>query len=272
MNLAKLSLAALLAASGLGMTGSAAAQRNVTDAYAVDPSGVIVKNPFGLCWRTSSWTAQKAVKDCDPALFPAPVAAAPAPAPAPVVAAPPPPPPPVVARVVDSDGDGVPDGADRCPGTPSGAHVNAAGCELDADADGVIDRLDKCPGTKAGVRVDGVGCEIADVIILKGVNFANNSARLTSDSLPVLDAAAETLSKRANVSTEIAGYTDDRGSEEHNHVLSQRRADAVKDYLVSKGVAPSQLSSRGYGEESPIANNKTASGRAANRRVEMRTQ
>lgn len=271
MNATKLSLVALVAMSGFGMAGSAVAQRVVTNAYAVDPSGVIVKNPFGQCWRTYSWTPQTAIRECDPSLFPAPVAAAPAPAPRPAVT-PPPEPAPVIARVVDSDGDGVPDGADRCPGTPSGAHVNAAGCELDADADGVFDRLDKCPGTAAGTRVDSAGCEIADVIILKGVNFASDSARLTPDSLPVLDDAAQTLMKRGNVSTEIAGYTDDRGSEEHNHVLSQRRADAVKDYLVSKGVPVTKISSRGYGEDSPIADNKTASGRAANRRVELRAQ
>jgi len=233
-------------------TQGAFAQR--TDAYALDSAGVIVKDPFGLCWRTSSWTPEKAVRECDPALFPAPAAAAPAaPAepPPPVVAAPPavpiavapePPAPAPVARVLDSDGDGVLDDADRCPGTP------------------------------AGTKVDAAGCEIVEAIVLKGVTFESNSARLTKGSLPVLDAAAEALLKRPKVSTQVAGHTDDRGAQKLNQALSQRRADAVRDYLISRGVAAASLTARGYGEDNPIADNKTAGGRAANRRVELRTQ
>lgn len=266
-------ISAILAGALLAMTAGQQAFAQRTQAYALDSAGVIVKDSFGKCWRTSSWTREQALRQCDPGLFPEPVAVAPpAPQPAPVAAEPPAPPPPVVAAVVDSDRDGVPDGADACPGTPSGAFVNAQGCELDADKDGVVDRLDRCPGTGEGTRVDSAGCEIADVMILKGVNFASNSARLTPDSLPVLDAAAEALLKRPNVSTEVAGYTDDRGLEEHNHVLSERRADTVRAYLVSKGVPAAQLTARGYGEDHPIADNKTTAGRAANRRVELRTQ
>lgn len=271
MNTTKIS--SMFGAVLLAFSTSQGAFAQRTDAYALDSAGVIVKDPFGLCWRTSSWTREKAVPECDPALFPPPAAAAPAPIePAPVAAEPPAPPPVVVATVVDSDGDGVADAADRCPGTPPGAHVDASGCELDADADGIVDRLDKCPATPSGAKIDAVGCEIAEAIILKGVNFENDSARLTKDSLPVLDAAAEALLKRPNVRTEVAGYTDSRGLEEHNHVLSQRRADAVKQYLVSKGVPAANLTSQGYGEDNPIADNKTASGRAANRRVELRAQ
>lgn len=272
MNAARASTGTLIGVIGFCMAGSAAAQRALTDAYLLDTSGVIVKTQSGICVRTSSWTPQKAVRECDPSLFPAEKAAAPAPAPAPAPAIVAPPPPPPVARVVDSDNDGVPDTADRCPGTPAGARVDAQGCELDSDGDGVVDRLDKCPGTARGVKVDAAGCEIAQPVVLRGVNFETDSARLTPDSFPVLDAAAATLIKRGDVKVEVAGHTDSSGGAKHNQVLSQRRADAVKAYLVSKGVPAANLTSRGYGATQPIADNKTASGRAANRRVELRQQ
>ena len=245
--------AALLA---FGTAQGAFAQR--TDAYALDSAGVIVKDPFGLCWRTSSWTAEKAVRECDPALFPAPAAAAPAaPAepPQPVIATPPPPPPPPPVAVA--------------PEPPAPAPVARV---LDSDGDGVLDDADRCPGTPAGTKVDAAGCEVVEAIVLKGVNFESNSARLTKDSLPVLDAAAEALLKRPKVGTEVAGHTDDRGAQKLNQALSQKRADAVRDYLISKGVPAANLAARGYGEDSPIADNKTAAGRAANRRVELRTK
>jgi len=274
----------------------ALAQGSATDAYATDSSGNIVRSGFGLCWRTSSWTAEKAIEQCDPDLVkrpqPKPAAAAPAPVPAPAP----------VARVVDTDGDGVPDNLDRCPNTPAGARVDASGCELDSDGDGVVDRLDRCPntvrgarvdangceldsdgdgvvdrldrcpGTKAGVKVDANGCEVREVISLKDVNFATNSAQLTPTSSAKLDEAAETLRKRGNVRVEVAGHTDNRGSASRNRVLSQQRAEAVMRYLVSKGVNPANLTARGYGPDEPEADNKTEAGRAANRRVELRVQ
>ena len=262
--------------------------------YATDGSGRVVKSGTGLCWRTSEWTPAMAIEECDPDLVkrpqPKPAAAAPAPAPAPAP----------VARVIDTDGDGVPDNLDRCPGTPAGAKVtangcepdsdgdgvvdrldrcantprgaavDANGCELDSDKDGVVDRLDRCPGTKAGAKVDASGCEIPEVISLKDVNFATNSAQLTPTSSAKLDEAAATLIKRGNVRVEVAGHTDNRGSAARNRVLSQQRAEAVMRYLVSKGVNPANLTARGYGPDAPEADNRTESGRAANRRVELR--
>jgi OOP family OmpA-OmpF porin len=240
----------LLAAASLaiGATHGAFAQR--TDAYGLDTAGVVVKTSSGQCLHTSSWTPQKALRECEPALTPAPAAAAPAepsppvvaPPPAPVAVAPEPPAPAPVARVLDSDGDGVLDDADRCPGTP------------------------------AGTKVDAAGCEIVEAVVLKGVKFESNSARLTKDSLPVLDAAAEALLRRPKLSTEVAGHTDDRGGQKLNQALSQKRADAVRAYLVSKGVPAGSLTARGYGEDNPVADNQTVAGRAANRRVELRTR
>ena len=276
MNVLARPLLASAVVAALGVAGNAVAQSTPTDAYATDAQARIVKDPFGLCWRTSQWAPEKAIAECDPDLVPKPTAkpqpapaAAPAPAPAPVpapVAAVPAPAP------ADSDGDGVPDNADRCPGTAPGARVDAQGCELDSDKDGVVDRLDKCPGTKPGAKVDASGCEIPQVITLKGVNFATNSAALTPPSMGVLDEAAATLAKNPDVKAEVAGHTDSTGSAARNRTLSQQRAESVMRYLVSKGVPAANLTARGYGPDQPVADNRTAAGRSANRRVELRIQ
>jgi len=261
-----------LFAASTGLCAGAFAQTAQTDAYGIDSRGTVWKNPYGLCWRTSQWTPAKAIEECDPDLVrkPAPKpAAAPVPAPAPAVVPAPVAVPPAPARPLDSDGDGVPDNLDKCPNTVAGAKVDAQGCELDSDRDGVVDRLDKCPGTRAGVKVDANGCEIVEAIVLKGVNFATNSATLTGGSTAVLDQAAAALVKRGDVKVEVGGHTDNRGTAARNRVLSQQRAETVMRYLVSKGVNAANLTARGYGQERPIANNATEQGRAANRRVEL---
>jgi outer membrane protein OmpA-like peptidoglycan-associated protein len=237
--------------------------------YAADTGAQIWRNGFGECWRTGSWTSSAAIPQCDPDLVPKPT---PRPAEAPRAVAPPPPPPAPVVQVVDSDGDGVPDAQDRCPGTAAGARVDAQGCELDSDRDGVVDRLDKCPGTRAGAKVDASGCEIQAVTVLKGVTFATNSAVLTPASMSILDETAATLARNPQVKAEVAGHTDNRGSATLNRQLSQRRAEAVMKYLASKGANPANLTARGYGPDQPIADNKTEQGRSANRRVELRVQ
>lgn len=265
--------AAALAAA-LGVSGSVSAQGSTTDAYATDSRGLIWKNPYGLCWRTSQWTPAKALAECDPDLVPKPVAPkpaaqpqpVPAPAPAPVVPVPVPAPVPPP----DSDRDGVIDSLDKCPGTPAGAKVDAQGCELDSDRDGVLDRLDKCPGTRAGAKVDANGCELQEVTVLQGVNFATNSATLTPQSMTILDDTAATLARNPDVRAEVAGHTDSTGSAARNRALSQQRAESVVRYLVSKGANPANLTARGYGPDQPVADNKTAQGRSANRRVELR--
>ena len=184
--------------------------------------------------------------------------------PAPVVVPPPPPVP------VDSDGDGVFDDADRCPGTPAGAAVDEYGCELDSDGDGVVDSKDECPNTAAGAKVDEVGCQI--VIKLPGVNFRTNSDQLQDGASTVLDTAAQTLSDNPDLKVEVAGHTDSSGDDAYNLDLSQRRAATVELYLEGKGIADDRITSRGYGEEQPIADNDTADGMQENRRVELRAQ
>ena len=171
---------------------------------------------------------------------------------------------------LDSDGDGVADADDKCPNTYRGAKVDAMGCEMDDDKDGVVNRLDECPDTPAGVRVNTKGCEIKDVIKLPGVNFETNSDRLLPSADNVLADAAATLKKYPDLVVEVAGYTDSSGAADYNQGLSERRAATVRDYLINAGVIQTNLSSRGYGETQPVADNATAEGRADNRRVELR--
>ena len=171
---------------------------------------------------------------------------------------------------LDSDGDGVVDRLDKCPNTPAGAKVDANGCELDSDGDGVVDRLDKCPGTPAGTKVDTNGCPVITVINLKGVNFDNDQASLRPDAIAILDQAVSTLKENDKVKVEVAGHTDNRSTAAHNLDLSQRRARAVMDYFVARGVDAGRLSAKGYGQAQPIADNETDAGRAQNRRVELR--
>jgi OOP family OmpA-OmpF porin len=179
----------------------------------------------------------------------------------------------------DSDGDGVDDGRDKCPDTPKGVAVDASGCPKDSDGDGVDDAHDKCPGTAAGVKVDATGCPIPapppppkpleTPLVLEGVNFKTNSAELNATAEAILDDVAESLRANPEVNVDISGYTDSTGSDAYNLKLSQGRADSVMRYLVSKGVAASRLTAKGYGEAKPVADNATPEGRARNRRVEL---
>lgn len=173
---------------------------------------------------------------------------------------------------VDSDGDSVPDYQDKCPGTPAGTMVDATGCPInpDDDGDGVLNWDDECPNTPPGVRVDSKGCEIKTVTSLEGVEFATNSAELTTASRDVLDGVAAELARYPEMKVEVAGHTSSTGPAEYNLDLSQRRAQSVADYLVSRGLAADRFTVRGYGEEDPVASNATAEGRARNRRVELR--
>ena len=139
----------------------------------------------------------------------------------------------------------------------------------DLDGDGVLNERDKCPNTRPGAVVDLDGCEVEAVIELGGVHFDFDKATLKPSALKILDEAAYLLNKHEKVVVEVAGHTDSKGSEEYNQSLSERRATAVKDYLNSKGVKASRLSSRGYGELQPVASNDTEAGRAENRRVEL---
>jgi OOP family OmpA-OmpF porin len=153
---------------------------------------------------------------------------------------------------------------------------------MDSDGDGVTDDKDRCPDTPRGTQVDANGCppppppppaaipERGKTLVLEGVNFDFNSDRLTAGSAETLDRVAASLVANPEVQIEVDGHTDAKGNDAYNQKLSQRRAEAVKAYLVGKGVNAGQLSAKGYGEKQPIASNDTEEGRAQNRRVELK--
>jgi outer membrane protein len=158
------------------------------------------------------------------------VAAVAAPAPAPQPAAPPPPPP------ADADGDGVPDSVDLCPATPRGHTVDAKGCSCDYTL---------------------------------SLAFGFDSAELTTADVAALDELVGTLQRLPHVRGVLEGHTDSRGSEAYNQALSERRAQAVANYLRAAGLGD-QFTAVGLGESQPIADNSTEDGRAANRRVVLK--
>jgi OmpA-OmpF porin, OOP family len=197
----------------------------------------------------------------------------PAPAPATVAPAPPaePPPaqPPVVTQApMDSDGDGVIDGVDQCPDTPKGVRVDAQGCPRDSDGDGVYDEFDKCPDTPKGVAVDDQGCELK---LTLNINFDSNQALIKPEFETELARAAAFLEANSTIPyVLIAGHTDSLGADAYNQQLSERRAEAVRQYLIDRhGIEAGKIQARGYGESQPIADNDTPDGRYRNRRVEV---
>lgn len=139
----------------------------------------------------------------------------------------------------------------------------------DDDGDGVLNSRDRCPETRAGAVVDLNGCEADTKIDLPGVNFEFDSAKLTTASLAILNEAAALLNHHKQVKVEVAGHTDSKGRAEYNQSLSEKRAKAVRDYLIGKGVSADRLTSNGYGETRPVATNDTDAGRARNRRTEL---
>lgn len=136
----------------------------------------------------------------------------------------------------------------------------------DSDLDGVLDSTDACPNTAPGTRVDARGCELKTQIELPLVTFDHNSDRLQPQAFATLDQAVRTLRMNPELRVEVAGHTDGRGSQVYNLRLSERRAEAVRRYLVEQGV-PNVLTVRGYGESEPIADDGTEAGREQNRRV-----
>ena len=177
----------------------------------------------------------------------------------------------------DKDGDGLPDRIDRCPDEP-GPPENEGCPEEDSDEDGIPDRIDLCP-TKRGIKKYD-GCPKQSDIKIKikkkaielreKIHFEVNRAVIKRKSFAILDQVAVTLKQYPGIKKmEIQGHTDSQGPSAYNLTLSQRRAQAVVDYLVNKKIDLDRLEARGYGEDKPIAPNSTKQGRSMNRRVEM---
>lgn len=204
---------------------------------------------------------------------------------------------------VDSDGDGVPDYLDQCPDTPAKFPVDSKGCPLDQDQDGVPDVIDQCPNTPQNVIVDSVGCpvdsdgdsipdyldkcpnrpgvannngcpeytELRNIIskAMTGIQFESAKSVIKKSSYPILNKMAEILGMDTTYNLGIHGHTDNVGNPEKNMKLSKERAEAVRQYLISKGVNGERLTAEGFGDTKPIADNETGEGRKRNRRVEF---
>ncbi|MFV8326473.1 OmpA family protein [Flavobacterium sp. ZS1P14] len=202
----------------------------------------------------------------------------------------------------DTDNDGVTDSNDKCPDTKMGTKVDATGCPMDNDKDGVTNDLDRCPDVAGPLSLNGCpdsdGDGVADkddrcptvkgTIENKGcpeitkqdiqritylgskIFFENNSEKLKVASLVQLDELVNLINKYQASNLVIEGHADSNGSDAFNLELSQKRTESVKNYLMEKGIAASRLTAIGYGESKPIASNKTALGRAKNRRVELK--
>ena len=145
-------------------------------------------------------------------------------------------------------------------------------CGPDSDSDGVADSADRCPGTPSGTLVDARGCPMTDGFVLRNVNFELDSAQLTASSKLILDNVATTLKAPSNnnIAVQIGGHTDVVGTEAYNLMLSQQRAESVRQYLIGKGVDASRLRAEGFGTSQPLASNDSEEGRAQNRRVEFK--
>lgn len=175
----------------------------------------------------------------------------------------------------DADGDHVFDEDDACPKQAEDVDRfrDDDGCpDDDNDQDGIADTRDKCPNeaeTTNGYQ-DGDGCPDAVLTELTGINFEMNSARFDAASAALLEKAFQTLNANAAIHVEIAGHTSSEGEPQRNLELSLKRAEAVKEYLVRRGISEERLRTAGYGADQPVAPNSTAEGRSRNRRIEFR--
>ena len=172
----------------------------------------------------------------------------------------------------DSDGDGIEDAKDACPNEAGPRRFN--GCP-DSDGDGVADPQDKCPNDAGPADNDGCPEPTEEIMaelnaVGAGVPFELNKSDITPNVASILDLISPIIKKYANSNFLIEGHTDTAGPKAFNQVLSERRAESVKSYLVSSGIAETRLSTVGYGEERPAQSNKTRKGRIANRRVEFK--
>ncbi len=181
----------------------------------------------------------------------------------------------------DADEDGVCDGLDTCPDTPKGCVVNATGCPKDSDGDGVCDGVDQCPETPAGTTVDAHGCPppppppvetkqpVAPPFTLESIHFDFNKDTIRPADAKTLARNVKALKSHPDAHVAIHGHCDWIGTDEYNQVLSDKRANAAKAWLVKHGIDASRIETMGHGEKEPAADNTTDDGRAQNRRDEF---
>lgn len=181
--------------------------------------------------------------------------------------------PPLKPTATDSDGDGIDDAQDQCPNQAEDrdAFQDDDGCtDLDNDGDGIVDSADQCPDepeTKNGFQDDD-GCADQTSTDLVGFTFPRNSDKFDPASAALLERAYQVLDRNRRLTVEIAGHTSE--GEAKPLELSIARAEAVKEYLVRRGIAEDRLRTVGYGSDRPNATNSTREGRDKNRRIEFR--
>jgi len=173
----------------------------------------------------------------------------------------------------DTDGDGVMDSMDKCPN--EAGPIDNEGCPvLDTDGDGIVDSMDKCPNIPGVAANDGcpmvteeVQKQITD--LARAIFFNVNKFTFTEETQVRLVKITKILDEYKTINFTVEGHTDDTGSAAYNKKLSQKRADAVRDYLVEQGFPADKITAIGYGEEKPICPTKTKKCRQANRRVDI---
>ena len=204
-------------------------------------------------------------------------------------------------RMLDSDKDGVPDNEDRCP-QQAGLSDNH-GCplsDIDADGDGIPNKIDECPYIKGSVAThgcpdldgDGVidskdhcptvkgtaennGCPVKNIPLteeskMRMIKFNLNETSISGfETIEILEPISDRLHSDTTLQLMITGHTDEEGDEQYNMILSQNRADAVRDYFIRNGIAVHRIITSGYGESKPLGSNETEEGRSLNRRAEI---
>jgi outer membrane protein OmpA-like peptidoglycan-associated protein len=165
----------------------------------------------------------------------------------------------------DSDGDNIADKDDECPDIAGLQQFN--GCP-DTDGDTIPDHLDSCPDEHG--PADNNGCpKKVPVDYACQILFEANKTTLVSSSYPLLDSLVSIINHNPEYYITVDGHTDNSGNSKSNIILSQKRAEAIRDYLLKKEIAPERVIAKGYGDTKPIADNKTAESRAKNRRTEI---
>ena len=178
--------------------------------------------------------------------------------------------------LLDSDDDGVPNYLDKCSNTPLEARgkLDENGCPRDTDGDSIPDYLDNCP-TIPGVA-SNKGCpeikkevKILFLKALQGIQFEVGKTVIKKTSFAILNQIAKVLIENPTYLVDVRGHTDNVGKPATNLIMSDKRASAVRDYLIGKGVNGDRITSHGFGDTQPVASNKTKAGKAKNRRVEF---
>jgi OmpA-OmpF porin, OOP family len=186
----------------------------------------------------------------------------------------------------DNDKDGILDVDDACPNEPEDfdGWQDEDGCpDLDNDGDGIPDDVDQCPDVAEdfdgdrdddgcpdrAVQVDKCAIKLDGKIMFDSNKYDLNSKKFRDQNYKLLDDVVSVLNENKDITIEIGGHTDSKGSDKANEKLSQNRVNSVRDYLVNKGIDGGRVTAKGYGESMPVASNLDATGREQNRRVEF---